>query len=119
MMPALNALASARLQGAKPTEVFVLLGDYKQEAWWESDLMSVEIAIPDDVPVTRIDFRPLVGCDVIVIRSCQDDRLDRVVDRICSVALRVTVYSSLDPGDLGYVWERGRGSRKFNEQWAA
>lgn len=118
-MRALEALASARLQGAKPDVVFVLLGDFKQLVWWESDLMHVEIVIADDIPLTRIDFRPLVGCDVIVITCRQDDRLRQAVERICAEAIRVTVLSSANPDDLGYVWERGRGWRKFDERRAA
>ena len=119
MMRALEVLASARLQGAKPAVVFVLLGDFKQLAWWESDILDVEIVIADDIPVTRIDFRPLVGCDVIVIRCCRDDRLRQAVDLIRAEAVRVIEYSSVDPDDLGRVWERGVGSRKFGERRTA
>lgn len=119
MMRALEVLASARLQGAKPGVVFVLLGDFKQLAWWASDILDVEIVIPDDVAVTHIDFRPLVGCDVIVITSRRDERLRQAVERICAEAIRVTVLSSEDPDDLGYVWERGAGWRKFGERRTA
>lgn len=118
-MRALEALASARLQGAKPDVVFVVLGNFEQPAWWQSDIMHVEIVIVDAIPVTRIDFRPLVGCEVIVIGSRRDDRLRQAVDRICAEAARVTVLSSVDPDDLGHVWERGRGWRKFGERRAA
>lgn len=119
MMRALEALASARRQGAKPHVVFVVFGNYEQHAWWLSDIMHVEIVIADDIPVTRIDFRPLVGCDVIVITCRQDDRLRQAVERICAEAIRVTVLSSANPDDLGYVWERGRGWRKFDERRVA
>lgn len=113
-MRALEALTNARLQGAKPGVVFVTLGNCEQHAWWQSG-MHVEIVIPDDKSVTHIDFRPLVGCDVIVITWCRDDRLRQAVGRICAQAARVTVLSSEDPDDLGHVWERGAGWRKFGD----
>lgn len=111
-MRALEALAKARLQGAKPEVVFVTLGNAEQFAWWQSD-MPVEIVIPDDKPIARIDFRALVRCDVIVIAAKRDDRLHQLVKRICTEAANVTVLSSTDPDDIGHVWQRGTGWRKF------
>lgn len=113
MIPALEALTKARLQGARPALVMVTLGG-EQLPWWK-DGTTVEIVIPDDAPVARIDLRALVRCDVIVIAQRRDDRLHEIVKRICAQASAVTVLSSADPDDLGHVWERGAGWRKFGD----
>lgn len=110
-MRALEALTKARLQGARPSVVMVTMGG-EQRPWWLDGSM-VEIVIPDDAPVARVDFRALVRCDVIVIAQQRDDRLHQLVKRICAEAACVTVLSSTDPDDLGHVWSRGAGWRKF------
>lgn len=114
MLPALEALTKARLQGARPDLVMVTLGSITQREWWRDGSM-VEVAIPDDEPVARLDFRPLVRCDVIVISLRRNARLHQVVRLICEQAARVTVLSSTNPDDLGHVWDRGIGWRRFGE----
>jgi hypothetical protein len=117
-MIALEMLAKARGQGAKPAVAFVTLGEVEQFPWWR-DGTAVEIVIPGDKPVARIDFRPLVGCDVILIAWKRDDRLRTVTELLCAQVVRLTVLSSEDPDDLGHAWERGAGWRKIGERRAA
>lgn len=112
-MRALEALTKARLQGARPAVVMVTMGG-EQRPWWQDGSM-VEIAIPDDAQVSRIDFRALVRCDVIVIARQRDERLRQVVELIRAEAANITVLSSTDPDDLGHVWSRDAGWRKFGE----
>lgn len=113
MLRALEALTKARLQGARPAVVMVTLGG-EQRPWWQDGSM-VEIVIPDDSPVARIDFRALVRCDVIVVAGQRDERLRRVVELIRAQATCITVLSSTDPDDLGHVWSRSAGWRKFGD----
>lgn len=111
-MLSLEALAKARLQGAKPAVVFVTIGG-KQLPWWK-DGTACEVVIGDREPVGRLDLRPLVGCDVIVIAWQRDARLRAVVGRLQALpAERMTVLSSADPDDLGHVWERDSGWRRL------
>jgi hypothetical protein len=117
-MRALDVLAKARSQGAKPAVTFVTLGNVPQFPWW-ADGTPVEIVIPDDMAVARMDFRPLVGCDVILIAWRRDARLRAATELLCAQAARLTVLSSDDADDLGHVWERGTGWRKFGERRAA
>lgn len=115
-MRALEALAKARLQGAKPEVVLVTLGNTEQPAWWQSDA-PVEIVIHDDQPISRIDFRALVRCSVIVIAAKRDDRLRQLVERVRAEATNITVLASADPDDIGHVWSRDAGWRKFGESF--
>lgn len=118
MLRALEALTKVRLRGGKPELVMVTLGTGDQPPWWR-DGTTVEVMIPDSEPLAGLDFRPLVGCDVVVMALRRDERLKRIVERICAQAANVTVLSSADPNDLGHVWQRGAGWRKFCEQRAA
>lgn len=116
MLQALEALTKARLQGARPSVVFVTLGDAEQFPWWK-DRTTVEIVIPDAEPVAKLDLRSLVRCDVIVIAEKRDERLTQVVRKVCEQARSVTVLSGEDPDDLGYAWERGSGWRRIGERF--
>lgn len=117
-MRALEMLAVARMQGAKPAVAFVSMGNFKQVPWWK-DGTQIEIVIPDDQSVTRLDYRPLVGCDVILIAGRRDERLRLVAERLIAVAARVTVLAGDSPDDLGHVWERGTGWRRVGERRVA
>lgn len=116
-MRALEALTKLRLSGAKPGTVFVTMGDVEQFPWWQ-DGTTVEVVIRDSQPVARLDFRPLVGCNVILVAWRRDERLRQVVEKVCAQAAYVTVLSSTDPDDLGHAWERGKGWRKVGERRA-
>lgn len=118
MLPALEALTKARLQGARPAVVLVTLGNVPQPQWWR-DKTTVEVVIDDKTPIGLIDFRSLVRCDVILIASRRDARLRQATEMICEQASRVTVLSSTDPDDLGHTWERDAGWRKFGRTEAA
>lgn len=111
-MRALDALMQARLQGAKPAIVFVTLGG-EQFPWWR-DGTTCEIVIDDDEPLSKLDLRPLVGCEVVVIAWDRNARLRAITDRLKSLPTgRLTVLSSTDPDDLGHVWQPGIGWQRL------
>lgn len=114
MTPALRVLAEIRSKGVMPESVIVDVGSADQRKWWADGASAVSIAIPDSLPLRELDCRPLVGCDVVVIGVTRTkDRLRAVVERICAQASAVTVLTGEDADDLGHVWLRGKGWRKF------
>lgn len=112
-MIALEKLAMARKQGAKPSAVMLTLYPAKQPQWWRDGTV---VEIVADSSIVRADFRPLVGCHVIIIADERGDTLRRVVEKACQQAQSVTVLSSIDPDDLGHVWEREKGWRRFGDR---
>lgn len=115
MLRALEILTEIRTKGRKPAAVMVDVGTDEQRRWWEDGAKLVTIAVPDSVPVRELDFRSLVGCYVVVIGMTSTERLRAVTDRIIAHAAAATVLTGMQADDLGHVWERGKGWRKFGD----
>lgn len=113
MSRALDYLAKIRMAGKKPGVVFLLVGGV-QPKFWLSDIAEVEIAVPADASAARMDFRPLVGCNVIVIAERRTQALRSLVKRLEPLCVHLTVYATETlPGELGRAFERGKGWREM------
>jgi hypothetical protein len=115
MLKAIEKLIEVRKAGHKPAVVIVDVGTSAQTKWWEGGCRFVTIAVPDTVPVRELDFRALVGCEVIIVCLTDKDRLRAVTERIVAHAPEVTVLTGTDVENLGHVWSRGAGWRKFGD----
>lgn len=113
-MRAIEFLAKARLAGHKPAVVWLLVGNYTQPQFWRWPDPQIEIAVKAERASARLDWRPLVGCDVMILADTRSDALREIVRRLESIAARMTV-CVIDrlPDTLGHVWERGAGWREW------
>lgn len=113
MSAGLDVLASYRLAGLKPAAVWITLADVPQRKFWRYDDPTVEIAIKPIASALRADYRPLVGCNVILIADDNTDILRGVVARICGVAesVLVSIVPDLKAGSPGHLWVRNAGWR--------
>lgn len=114
MSVALDYLAKARVQGYKPASVWLLVGDCQQPKFWLDADPLVEIAVKAEGASVRFDWRPLVGCDVMILADTRSEPLRSLVKRLEQIAARITVcIADLLPEQLGHVWERDTGWREW------
>lgn len=115
MLRALEILADIRRRGAKPAFVMLDAGGTVQRKWWAEDVKTISITVPDSEPLRDLDFRPLVGCDVVMVAMSPDQqRMRDVAALVCAQASIVTVLNcNGDPDNLGHEWVRGKGWHKF------
>lgn len=113
MSRALDYLAKIRMDGMKPAVVFLLVGA-EQPKFWQSSDAEIEIAVPADASAARMDLRPLIGCNVIVIAQHRTDALRSLVKRLETLAVQMAVYViETLPAQLGFAFERGKGWREM------
>ncbi len=115
LLQALKPLADMRLTGERPAgSVWLYLGDeWEPVKWWAWRGGMIEVAVPADAPMERLDLRPLVGLRVIVLATTYSRPLLRLLNRLKDYALSVDCFV-LDwlPDNLGMRWERGQA-----EEW--
>lgn len=112
MRDALKALTALRMAGKKPSQVLIYAGDWKQEPWWRYENSNVSVTIKGDESLRNFDARPLVGCDVVLIGD-REQRTKEIVAKLCEHVSSVATLTTTNADDLGHVWERGLGWRKF------
>jgi len=110
MMSALAKLSEARKRGMKPAAVMITLYPAKQPQWWRDGTV-VEIVMDSDT--ARADFRPLIGCHVVIVAEERSERLRKLTEKVQQYAQTIAVLSSADPDELGYAWGQGKGWRRF------
>jgi len=113
MSRALGMLQAARLAGHKPASVWVVIGDGKEPKWWRFDDWAPEIRIGNNPESARLDFRPLIGCNVLLLADSKTSVLTQITRRLQQLVERLTVFI-LDqmPGVIGHEWTRGAGWRE-------
>lgn len=113
MLTAMKAIASMRADGLKPSVVEVYLTGKKQFAFWSQSDRIAEVSLPIAPEVVRTDFRPLVGCKVMLFAETRSELLRKVVRRLIEVvsALTVFVFDEV-PASVGYEWQQGKGWRE-------
>lgn len=97
----IDALIKLRLQGQRPALQFVFFGD-------GGHLHGCETGIDDHADIERLDLRPFVELDVMVIAEHYTPSLMRLYERLNDFAATTTL-SIIDwlPDDLGLVWQKG------------
>lgn len=115
LLQALKPLADMRLTGERPAgSAWLYVGaEWEPVKWsaWRGGM--VEVTVPADAPMERLDLRPLVGLRVIVLATTYSRPLLRLLNRLKDYALSVDCFV-LDwlPDNLGMRWERGQA-----EEW--
>ena len=97
----IDPLIQFRLQGRRPTLQFVFFGGGGR-------LRGCEVGINDTAPIERLDLRPFIALDVLVIAERYSGALVRLCQRMNEYATTTTL-SVIDwlPEDLGFVWHKG------------
>ena len=109
----LEALKAIRLAGQKPATVWIHLGPVKQSKWWRYSDGAPEIVLADKPESARADFRPLVGCDVILMADRASPLLTQISRALQSVVARLTVVIVEKlPQTIGHEWVKGAGWRE-------
>lgn len=113
MLPAMKAIASMRAMGMKPAVVELHLTGQPQCPFWRYGDGIAEVSLPDTPEVTRTDFRPVVGCIVVLYAATRSELLRKVIRRLIEVVavLTVVVFDEL-PDSLGREWQQGKGWRE-------
>ena len=109
----LDALKALRLAGQKPGTVWIFLGAAKPQKWWRYSDGLPEIVLADKPESARADFRPVVGCDVILMADTKSAVLTQVTKAIQAHAARLTVIIVEKlPNTIGHEWTKGQGWRE-------
>lgn len=113
MLPAMKAIAAMRASGLKPSVVEMHLTGQSQCPFWRYGDGIAEVSLPITPDVARMDFRPVVGCIVILYAATRTETLRRVVLRLIEVVsiLTVVVLNEI-PENLGHEWQKGKGWRE-------
>lgn len=113
MSRGLDHLTKLRLAGHKPTAVWVVVGDAEQQKLWQWSDCIVEVAVKNDGASARLDWRPLVGCEVFVLADTATQPLRQIINRLESLAERITVFvSDRLPATIGHTWTKNDGWRE-------
>lgn len=109
----LEALKAMRLAGQKPDIVWIHLGHGTPSKWWRYGDGTPEIVLADKPESARADFRPLVGCDVILMADQASPLLTQISRALQSVVARLTVVIvERLPQTIGHEWSRCAGWRE-------
>lgn len=95
-------LIAMREAGNKPEIVFVLMTN-------SARLTRIDFAIAPSANVARLDFRPFVGLNVVLMARTAGDRPRAAFRKLCEVADSVVVCftEKLPEGDYGWRFVRG------------
>lgn len=111
LLQTLKPLADMRMAGERPAgSAWLYVGDeWKPVKWWAWRGGMVEVSVPTNAPMERLDLRPLVGLYVAVLATTYSRPLLRLLNRLKDYAVGVDCFV-LDwlPDDLGMRWERGQ-----------
>ena len=109
----LEALKAIRLAGQKPALVWIHLGNGKPSKWWRYSDTTPEIVLADSPESARADFRPVVGCNVILMADHASPALTAVTKALQAVVARLTVVIvEMLPQTIGHEWTKGAGWRE-------
>lgn len=109
----LEALKAIRLAGQKPALVWIHLGHGKPSKWWRYGDGMPEIVLADKPESARADFRPLVGCDVILMADRASSLLTQISRAMQPLVARLTVVIVEKlPQTIGHEWAKGAGWRE-------
>ena len=109
----LEALKAMRLAGQKPSVVWIHLGHGKPSKWWRYRDGTPEIVLADKPESARADFRPLVGCDVILMADRASSLLTQISRAMQPLVARLTVVIVEKlPQTIGHEWAKGAGWRE-------
>lgn len=95
-------LIAMREAGNKPEIVFVLMTS-------SARLTRIDFAIEPSANIARLDFRPFVGLNVVLMARTAGDRPRAAFRKLCEVADSVVVCftEKLPEGDYGWRFVRG------------
>lgn len=95
-------LIAMREAGNKPEIVFVLMTSAAR-------LTRIDCAIAPSANIARLDFRPFVGLNVVLMARTAGDRPRAAFRKLCEVADSVVVCftDKLPEGDYGWRFVRG------------
>lgn len=95
-------LIAMREAGNKPEIVFVLMTS-------SARLTRLDFAIAPSANIARLDFRPFVGLNVVLMARTAGDRPRAAFRKLCEVADSVVVCftDKLPEGDCGWRFVRG------------
>lgn len=95
-------LIAMREAGNKPEIVFVLMTS-------SARLTRIDFAIAPSANIARLDFRPFVGLNVVLMARTAGDRPRAAFRKLCEVADSVVVCftDKLPEGDCGWRFVRG------------
>lgn len=111
----IEKLKEYRQRGMKPECVMITLYPAKQPQWWRESRPVIDIVA--DQGWQRADFRPLVGCHVIVMAEAMNDVTRGVSEKVMEYAQSLAVLSPIDVDSFdGFAWQRGKGWRKFGDE---
>lgn len=111
----IKRLIAMREAGEKPGLVFVLMAS-------SGRLTVRDFAIPASASIARLDFRPFVGLNVVLMARTAGDRPRAAFRKLCEVADSVVVCftDKLPEGDCGWRFVRGTsGLRRVGDAPAA
>lgn len=96
-----GALVELRLRGQRPALQYVWFGGGGR-------LRGCEVGIEDGANIERLDLRPFVELNVLVIAQRYSPKCMRLCERLNEYA-ETTTLSIIDwlPDDLGVVWTKG------------
>lgn len=96
-------LIAMRIRGEKPTTIFVLMIDGGRLSAWD-------VAIHPRASIARVDFRPFIGLDVVLMADTASDRVRAAFRHLCKVAnsVVVTFTDRLLQGELGWRFMQGQ-----------
>ena len=104
-------LIAMREAGNKPEIVFVLMTS-------SARLTRLDFAIAPSANIARLDFRPFVGLNVVLMARTAGDRPRAAFRKLCEVAGSVVVCftDKLPEGDCGWRFVRGMpGLRRVDD----
>ena len=98
----IKRLIAMREAGEKPNTVFLLMAS-------GGKLTVRDFAIPASASIARLDFRPFVGLNVVLMARTAGDRPRAAFRKLCEVADSVVVCftDKLPEGDCGWRFVRG------------
>lgn len=111
----IKRLVEMRKGGEKPSVVFVLMTDAGR-------LSLLDVAIPSSANIARMDFRPFIGLNVVLMAATTGGRPRAVFRKLCEVADSVVMCfdDRLAEGDPGWRFVRGEaGIRRIGDAPAA
>lgn len=110
MSKALAKLARTRLDGLKPSIVFVTLADASESRQWPDS--APDIVVQPRPEALRMDWRPLVGCNVVLIADERTELLRLLTEKFCALAASVLVSVIGEMPAAGmFLWSKDLGWR--------
>ena len=107
-------LFSMRIAGERPNLVWIDYGHGKTYEWAAMGLGPTLRVLPTD-PIERLDFRCIVGLDVILEPFGWDNKAAELYERLQEYAATIQVVSLCFEPDMGWAWDKRYGRRELGE----